>query len=179
MSVSVVLACDGSGSVTGSPGGWAYILQAMDIETGEIVGYKEGFGGAVSTSNNRMELTSLLMGLHALNRPSKFSVVSDSEYVLNAWRENWIAAWEARDWRKVKNTDLWKQLIKIVEPHEIDWQWVRGHTGHPLNERCDSLAGDCRKAVKMAIEAGSLDGLDFNVDRTELPLAPQLQALNV
>lgn len=174
----ILLSFDGSGSTTGTPGGWAYILQALNIETGEILKHQEGFGGAVSSSNNRMELTALLMGIRALKKPTTLTVIGDSEYVLNGWRENWLAAWQAKNWHKVKNVDIWKQLLKAVEPHEIEWQWVRGHTGHPLNERCDKLAGECRRAVKLAIAADSLDGLDFDVDRTELPMVPALMELH-
>lgn len=167
--ILVELGCDGSGSVTGMPGGWAYVLRAIDSETGEILREQEGFGGCVSTTSQRMEQQSLLKGLSALRKPTMLTVISDSEYIQNPFRKNWVAGWIAKDFRKVKNVDMWKQIIPEVAKHEINWVWVKGHTGHALNERCDRLAGQCRKAVKLAIEANSLDGLDFEVDRSEMP----------
>lgn len=169
--ILVELACDGSGSVTGTPGGWAFVLRAVNSETGEIVREREGFGGYVSTTSQRMEQQSLLMGLSALQKSTTLTVISDSEYIQNPFRKDWIPGWVAKDFRKVKNVDMWQKIIPEVAKHQITWTWVKGHNGHVLNERCDKLAGNCRKAVKLALEANSLDGLDFEVDRTEMVVA--------
>jgi ribonuclease HI len=169
--IVIQLACDGSGSVTGTPGGWAFILRAIDSESGEILREREGFGGAVATTSQRMEQQSLLEGLLALERPTTLTIVSDSEYIQNPFRKEWVTRWRSTNFKKVKNVDMWEKIIPEVAKHEIEWVWVKGHTGHALNERCDKLAGDCRKAVKLAIESNSFEGLDFAVDRTEMESA--------
>ena len=97
------------------------------------------------TTNNRMELMGAIVGLEALRRPCTVAMVTDSQYVVNAFRQHWIAGWIKRGWKTaskqpVKNVDLWKRLLAAVEPHDVSWQWVKGHAGHPENERCDSLA---------------------------------------
>lgn len=171
--ISVELACDGSGSVRGTPAGWAWILRAIDNETGEIRSEREGFGGMVHSSSQRAELTALLRGLQALKKKSSLTVITDSEYLANPFKNGYVKSWLRKDFAKVKNTDLWRPVIVEVTKHEVEWQWVKGHTGHPQNERCDELAGGCRKAIKLAIEARSLAGLDFEVDEAN-PYPEQL-----
>jgi ribonuclease HI len=97
-----------------------------------------------------MELLGVIMGLKALKRPCKVTVVSDSEYVVRAVQQDWLANWQKKGWKTsdrkpVKNIDLWKQLLELLDVHEVNLQWVRGHQGHPENERCDQLAVRARE----------------------------------
>ena len=101
--------------------------------------------GYVLTTNNRMELLAVIMGLEALKRPCKVTIYSDSQYVVNAFNQHWIEGWLKRGWKNsnkkpVKNKDLWQRLLKAKEPHAVTFEWVKGHAGHPENERCDELA---------------------------------------
>ncbi|MEA2495535.1 MAG: ribonuclease [Thermoleophilaceae bacterium] len=142
--------CDGSGTTTEHPGGWAYILQTVHPVTGELV-EKQNSGHAFNTTNNRMELTAAIEGLRAITRPSFVVVHSDSQYVIHAFTQNWIEKWERQRWVKIKNSDLWHLLIAESRRHMTSWQWVKGHSGITLNERCDKLAGAARK-LAMTIE---------------------------
>lgn len=145
---------DGSGTTRGNPGGWAYVLHAIHPVTGEAH-QVENTGWEFDTTNNRMEMTALLMGLRALKRPAVVVVHADSEYVINPFRENWIAKWEARNWTKVKNVDLWHQLIPEVRRHTlVNYEWVKGHNKVPLNERCDELAGQSRRHAIQLVADG-------------------------
>ncbi len=141
---TVHLFTDGACSGNPGPGGWAYILR--DGRTGVE---KEASGGEPATTNNRMELTAVIEGLGALKRPAVVELHSDSQYVLNGMRE-WLAAWKARGWRTagkqpVKNRDLWERLDALLAVHDIRFNWVRGHSDHPENERCDRLAVAARE----------------------------------
>jgi ribonuclease HI len=105
---------------------------------------RELYGGDPATTNNRMELTAVIRALEALKRPSKVEVYTDSEYVKKGITE-WLLAWKRRGWKTadrkpVKNADLWRELDELTGRHEIRWHWVRGHSGHPENERADALA---------------------------------------
>lgn len=133
---------DGACSGNPGPGGWGAVLRFKGLE-------KELSGGDRSTTNNRMELMAAIAGLEALKRPSKVRLTTDSTYVKNGISQ-WIRAWKARGWKTadgkaVKNIDLWQRLEKAQAPHKVEWHWVRGHTGHPENERADQLA---REAIK-------------------------------
>ena len=106
---------------------------------------KEISAGYVRTTNNRMELMGAIAGLEALNRPCQVELVSDSRYLVDAFEKHWIDSWQKKNWRRskkepVKNEDLWKRLVAAAEPHEVSFLWVKGHDGHPENERCDKLA---------------------------------------
>jgi ribonuclease HI len=119
------------------PGGYGVILRYGDSER-EISGYSP------ETTNNRMELRAVIAGLEALKRPSQVRVVTDSNYVFKGIT-TWIHTWQKKNWlssskRPVLNRDLWERLLRASKPHTIDWQWIRGHAGHPENERCDRLA---------------------------------------
>ncbi len=127
------------GACKGNPGvgGWGALLVAGNKE-------KELFGGEKETTNNRMELMAVIQALGALKRPCHITLHTDSQYVLKGITE-WITGWKAKGWKTaskapVKNVDLWQQLDAARNIHEIDWRWVRGHTGHPGNERADQLA---------------------------------------
>lgn len=140
----VILYTDGACSGNPGPGGWAAILKHPD--TGKE---KELWGFEPRTTNNRMELSAVIEGLRTLKGTKRWRVlvVSDSEYVINGLTQ-WIKGWIANDWRRgnkpsskpVKNADLWQTLQALVEKHEMSYEHVRGHTGHPQNERCDELA---------------------------------------
>ena len=125
------------------PGGYGTILQYRDNE-GRIH-EKEISQGYLRTTNNRMELMAAIAGLEALNRPCLVDLYSDSKYLVDAFNQKWIENWVKNDWKRgrsgpVKNIDLWKRLLKAMEPHRVNFIWVKGHDGHPENERCDGLA---------------------------------------
>ena len=130
---------DGACSGNPGPGGWAFILR--DPGNGEA---KEHWGGERSTTNNRMELISVIEGLNTLAGPSRVEVYSDSQYVCNGLND-WIDQWKAKGWKRgrneeVKNLDLWKKLDELRHVHQLSCHWIRGHNQHPENERCDELA---------------------------------------
>ena len=119
------------------PGGWGAILRANGRE-------KELFGGEAATTNNRMELTAVIRALEALERSSRVRLYTDSQYVQKGISE-WILDWKRRGWRTagrkpVKNDDLWRRLDELAAQHRVEWHWVKGHAGHPENERADRLA---------------------------------------
>ncbi|NNG03801.1 MAG: ribonuclease HI [Inquilinus sp.] len=135
---------DGACSGNPGPGGWGAVLRWDGHE-------KELFGGERNTTNNRMELMAAIMALESLRRPVKVALTTDSTYVRNGITK-WLKAWKARDWRTadkkpVKNVDLWQRLEQAAARHDVEWHWVRGHTGHPENERADVLA---RQGLKNA-----------------------------
>lgn len=134
---------DGSSRGNPGPGGYGTVLRYVD--PAGSVHEREFSHGYRRTTNNRMELMGAIVGLEALRRPCTVTMVTDSQYVVNAFRQHWISGWIKRGWKAaskqpVKNVDLWKRLLAAVEPHDVSWQWVKGHAGHPENERCDSLA---------------------------------------
>lgn len=128
---------DGACSGNPGPGGWGVILRAGDTE-------KEMSGGERATTNNRMEMMAVIKGLQALTKPSEITLYTDSRYVLDG-ATKWILGWKKNGWKTadkkpVKNEDLWRALDAEAARHSIRWQWVRGHDGHPENERVDALA---------------------------------------
>lgn len=131
--VSVDLFTDGAAKGNPGPGGYGAILRSGANE-------KELSGGFYHTTNNRMELMAVIVGIEALNASCELRVVSDSKYVVDAFNKRWIEGWKRRGWAKVKNSDLWKRLLKAMEGHKVHFEWVRGHNSHPENERCDVLA---------------------------------------
>ena len=133
----VLLFTDGACSGNPGPGGWGALLRYRDQE-------KELSGGEPETTNNRMELLAVIHGLEALKRPVRVRIVTDSQYVMKGMTE-WLVGGKQRGWRTagrqpVKKIDLWQRLEAALTPHEIEWEWVRGHSGHPDNERVDQLA---------------------------------------
>lgn len=128
---------DGACRGNPGPGGWGALLRFGGEE-------KTLFGGEQDTTNNRMELTAVIEALGALKRPCDVTLTSDSTYVLKGIQE-WMPSWKKRGWKTaskkpVKNVDLWKKLDVLIVEHKIDWQWVKGHSGHPENELADQLA---------------------------------------
>jgi ribonuclease HI len=125
------------------PGGYGTVLEYVDTK-GELH-TKELSQGYKKTTNNRMELMAVIAGLEALNRPCEVELYSDSQYVVNAFNRHWIDGWIKKGWKRgknepVKNVDLWKRLLAAKEKHRVTFIWVKGHDGHPQNERCDALA---------------------------------------
>ena len=134
---AVEIYADGACKGNPGPGGWGVLLRARGRE-------REIFGGAALTTNNRMELTAVIEGLAALRRRSRVRVYTDSQYVQKGI-SMWIHDWKLRGWRTaakapVKNADLWRKLEALAAGHAVEWHWVRGHAGHPENERADALA---------------------------------------
>ncbi|MBK8509640.1 MAG: ribonuclease HI [Candidatus Competibacter sp.] len=137
----VCLFTDGACSGNPGPGGWGALLRYRGRE-------KELSGGESETTNNRMELLAAINGLEALNRPARVRIVTDSQYVMKGVTE-WLPGWKRRGWKTadrqpVKNIDLWRRLEAALAPHQVEWEWVRGHSGHAENERVDQLA---RRAI--------------------------------
>lgn len=128
------------GACRGNPGkgGWGAVLVYGDKE-------KELSGGEKVTTNNRMELTAAIEALSALKEPCKVTMTSDSQYLINGITKGWAVSWRAKGWKKsdkspALNPDLWQKLLDLLEIHEVEFVWVKGHAGHPYNERCDELA---------------------------------------
>lgn len=125
------------------PGGYGTILSYTDANG--VVHEREKSAGYKKTTNNRMELMAVIVGFESLLKPCNVTVYSDSQYVVNAFEKKWIDGWIKKGWKRgkkedVKNVDLWKRLLKAMEPHNAKFIWVKGHAGHPQNERCDVLA---------------------------------------
>lgn len=139
----VTLYSDGSSRGNPGPGGYGSVLLYTD-PAGKLHTLEKSQGYR-RTTNNRMELMGVIIGLEALKRPCTVEVHTDSQYVVNAFNKNWVDGWLKRGWKNsqkepVKNIDLWKRLLVAKEPHEVTFHWVRGHAGHEYNERCDTLA---------------------------------------
>ena len=128
------------GACSGNPGkgGWGAVLRYGNVE-------KELCGGAVDTTNNRMELTAVIEALSALKESCAVTLTTDSKYVVDAIEKGWVYGWQRNGWRKADkkpalNVDLWEQLLPLLKMHKVTFVWVKGHAGHPENERCDKLA---------------------------------------
>lgn len=130
----IYLYTDGASSGNPGPGGFGAILRCGSFE-------KELSGGFSCTTNNRMELLAVITGLEAIRWDhADVEVFSDSTYVVKAITEGWLSGWEAKGWKKVKNVDLWQRFVPLYRKHNVRFNWVKGHAGHPENERCDRLA---------------------------------------
>jgi len=139
----VELYSDGSSRGNPGPGGYGTVLR-FTRSTGEVH-EREFSQGYRRTTNNRMELMGVIVGLEALTKPCAVDVYTDSQYVVKAFNDRWIDGWLKRGWKNasknpVKNVDLWKRLLAAAESHSVTYHWVRGHAGHAENERCDTLA---------------------------------------
>ncbi len=148
------------GSARGNPdgpGGYGAVLHFTDSR-GQLH-EKEMSGGYVRTTNNRMELMAAIAGLEALNRPCEVELYSDSKYLTDAFNQHWIENWVAKNWNRgksgpVKNIDLWKRLLAAMKPHQVKFIWVKGHAGHPQNERCDALATSAADGDGLMVDEG-------------------------
>lgn len=141
----VELFSDGACSGNPGPGGWGSILRFKGIE-------KELSGGEPETTNNRMELLAVINALESLKEPCKVKITTDSKYVCDAFLKNWLESWTKNGWKTagkkpVKNKELWERLLVLSQKHELSWNWIKGHAGHPENERCDKLAVDARLSI--------------------------------
>lgn len=139
------------------PGGYGAVLEYVDAK-GELH-VKELSQGYVRTTNNRMELMAVIAGLEALNRPCTVEVYSDSQYVVNAFNQHWVDGWIKKGWKRgknepVKNVDLWKRLLAAKDRHNVTFHWVKGHDGHPQNERCDELATTAADGEALIVDEG-------------------------
>ena len=134
----IELYADGACSGNPGPGGWGTILRFKEVE-------KELSGGEKETTNNRMELMGVISGLESLKESCIVSVFTDSQYIANAFLKDWLVSWQKNGWKTaakkpVKNRELWERLLIQANRHKLSWNWIRGHAGHPENERCDVLA---------------------------------------
>lgn len=140
----VEIATDGACKGNPGPGGWGALIRHGTRE-------KELSGGEPLTTNNRMELMAAIQGLNALKKPCRVTLSTDSRYVMDGltkWVKGWLKnGWKTADKKPVKNAELWQALIAAAEPHRVEWKWVKGHAGHPDNERADKLASNAALAV--------------------------------
>lgn len=131
---TIYLFTDGASSGNPGPGGYGVILRCGKHE-------KEMSAGFARTTNNRMELLAVIVGLEAIKwKNAVVEVYTDSKYVADAINEGWLVNWEKKGWKKVKNTDLWQKFLLVYRRHKVHFNWIKGHAGHPENERCDELA---------------------------------------
>jgi ribonuclease HI len=152
VNTQVEMYTDGACRGNPGPGGWGVLLRCDDSE-------RELSGAVSQTTNNRMELQAAIEGLAALTRPCRVRLTTDSEYLCRGITE-WLAGWKARGWKTaarkaVKNVDLWQRLDAEAARHDVEWRWVRGHTGHPGNERADALA---TAAIDRLLAGGPVSG---------------------
>lgn len=150
-------ACSGNGQEGNSRGGYGTILQAY--KDGKVIAEREYSQGFINTTNNRMELLGVITGLENITKPSDIEIISDSKYVIDAFNQNWIDGWVKNGWKNsqkkpVKNRDLWERLIKLLEPHNVKFTWVKGHNDHPENERCDTLAVNAYNSNNLIEDTG-------------------------
>lgn len=132
----IYLYTDGAASGNPGPGGFGVVLKCGSLR-------KEMSGGFACTTNNRMELLAVITGLEAIRWDhATVEVYSDSSYVVKAVNEHWLDNWQVRGWKKVKNVDLWMRFLDVYRMHDVTFHWLKGHAGHPENERCDRLAVD-------------------------------------
>jgi ribonuclease HI len=156
MEVSIYTDGSARGNPNG-PGGYGTVLRYTD-KTG-TTHEREYSQGYIKTTNNRMELMAAIVGLEALIKPCDVKLYSDSQYLVKAFNEGWIYSWIKKGWKRgknepVKNKDLWQRMLKAKEPHNVEFIWVKGHAGHPLNERCDMLATTAADGDNKIVDEG-------------------------
>ncbi len=138
------------------PGGYGTVLSCV-VNGEEHI--REYSGGYVRTTNNRMELMAAIIGFENLNKPCEVDVYSDSQYLVKAFNEHWLEGWIKKGWKRgknepVKNVDLWMRLLAAMKPHTVQFFWVKGHAGHPQNERCDVLATTAADGDNLMVDEG-------------------------
>ena len=148
---------DGSSRGNPGPGGYGAVIEFTDSK-GQLF-IKELSCGYRLTTNNRMEMMAVISALEALNRPCQIELYSDSKYIIDCFNQHWIDSWVRKGWKRgkneaVKNVDLWQRLLNAASPHQISWNWVKGHAGHPQNERCDSLATQAADSEDLIEDSG-------------------------
>jgi len=139
------------------PGGYGVVMHYVDQQG--VLHEKTLSAGYVKTTNNRMELMAAIAGLEALNRPCQVELYSDSKYLTDAFNQGWIDNWVKNNWKRgksgpVKNIDLWERLLKAKSRHHVTFIWVKGHAGHPQNERCDQLATSAADGEDLLVDEG-------------------------
>jgi ribonuclease HI len=150
MEQRIIIHTDGACSGNPGKGGFGVVMQ---LENSNY--YKEISQGFLLTTNNRMELLAVIVALETIKIPkSKVVVISDSKYVVDAVNQNWIIGWRKKNYKDVKNPDLWKRFSLIFLQHQVTMQWIKGHNNHPLNERCDFLAVEAIKKEPLLIDEG-------------------------
>ena len=142
------------------PGGYGTVLSCIMKDGTEHL--REYSGGYVRTTNNRMELMAAIVGFEALTKPCEVEVYSDSQYLVKAFNEHWLEGWMKKGWKRgknepMKNVDLWKRLLLAMETHKVQFFWVKGHAGHPQNERCDELATTAADGAVLMVDEGLED----------------------
>ncbi|ELV7525350.1 ribonuclease HI [Flavobacterium psychrophilum] len=149
MNYQVHIYTDGAAKGNPGPGGYGVVM--------ELVGTafkKEFYEGFRHTTNNRMELLAVIVGLEKLKNPNmKVLVVSDSKYVVDSVEKKWVLGWEKKGFKDRKNSDLWKRLLIIYRKHQVDFKWIKGHNSHPQNERCDELAVFASNQKTLSVDA--------------------------
>lgn len=159
--MEVTIYSDGSSRGNPGPGGYGTLLRFVD-RNGRVH-EKELSQGFARTTNNRMELLGAIAGLELLKCPCDVTLYSDSQYLCNAFNQHWVEGWLKRGWKNakkepVKNVDLWQRLLKAKGPHRVSFVWVKGHAGHPENERCDELATAAADGSALAVDVGFESG---------------------
>jgi ribonuclease HI len=155
--MNVEIYTDGASRGNPGSGGFGTILHYTDSQG--VLHSREISQGYTCTTNNRMELLAVIAGFEALKKPCSVTVYSDSQYVVNAFNQHWIQGWKKRNWKNSKkepvaNIDLWKRLLKAMEDHTATFCWVKGHDGHPENERCDELATTAADGTNLITDKG-------------------------
>ena len=141
--LQVCIYADGASRGNPGPGGYGTIVRVRNQDMS--ISQQEFSQGFTCTTNNRMELLGVIVGLESLAQPCSIMILSDSKYVVDAFQQHWVQSWIAHNWKTagkkpVKNVDLWKRLLSAMEGHTVEFRWVKGHNGHEFNERCDELA---------------------------------------
>lgn len=149
-SPQIILYTDGSSRGNPGPGGYGLILHLNNTNH-----FKEISEGYRKTTNNRMELLAVIVGLESLTKTGlTVLVVSDSKYVVDSVSKGWVFGWEKKQFSGKKNPDLWMRFLKVYRKHEVKFQWIKGHNNHPMNERCDVLAVEASKKNRLLIDQG-------------------------
>lgn len=153
----IYLYTDGAASGNPGPGGWAAVLKCGSLS-------KEMSGGFEHTTNNRMELLAVIKGLQAIRwENATVEVWSDSQYVVKAVTEGWLDKWVLKNWKKVKNPDLWQEFLRLYKAHNVVFHWLKGHAGHPENERCDRLAVAAYSQPGLPQDLGYIESTEQNI----------------
>ena len=144
--VNVKIYTDGSCLKPNGPSGWAFLA----IESKRIWQFSDGIG---ASTNNRMELLAVIVGLEKLKNPQMtVLVISDSKYVVDSVEKKWVIGWEKKGFANRKNSDLWKRFLKVYRQHKVDFKWIKGHNNHPQNERCDELAVYASGLINLSVD---------------------------
>ena len=153
---NVTIHTDGACLGNPGPGGYGVVLRSEELSEERR---KELAGGFRETTNNRMELTAAIIGLEALKEPCTVTLYSDSRYLVDAISKGWAKRWQANGWKRNKrdaavNPDLWARLLKLLDQHDVEFRWVRGHAGNRENERCDKLASEAARQSHLPVDPG-------------------------